>query len=481
MNWLTRRRPATLYASLVVGFLIFRAVLFAVTTAGEYRLYRDYGEAARATSLDELYRTREIEYPHLAVAFGSAACVLADVLPGWTARLVRWRPNKFEPLYLYETPAEHDEGDRYEVAFGLILFAVDVGCLGLVYLIARRVYPAEGHVARVGRMAGYVVATGALGLILYDRQDLVVGLVALLALWALAAGRPAVGYAVLTLGTAYKLVPVLLIPVWVMAAAAVRAGPNATRGRYLRAVLLEAAVAGLILAAWPVLTYWLGGGPRAFLFLTFHSARGLQLEAPVAWPVLLIDLATEVGHGYGSYNLRGELADRVAKPTRLLMPLSVLAGVFLAGRGFRRAASAPARPSFPELVPHTVAAALLIWLGFITTNKVGSPQYLIWIAPLVPLLPLRTWAERGWAGAALIAMLCTSAVFPCAYPAVVGPVVRTDPSTWAGPTAGGLFLLAAKSVTLVITTGWLAVSVWRAPRVGAPGRPPPSPVPELPA
>jgi hypothetical protein len=129
-------------------------------------------------------------------------------------------------------------------------------------------------------------------------------------------------------------------------------------------------------------------------------------------------------------------------------------------------------------VPQVVAAALLVWLGFITTNKVGSPQYLLWVAPLVPLLPLRTWAERGWAGLLLVAILCTSAVFPCAYPAVVGPIVRTDPRTWAGPTAGGLFLLAAKSVTLVVTTGWLAVSVWRNPRVVVPGRPPHARVPE---
>jgi predicted membrane-bound dolichyl-phosphate-mannose-protein mannosyltransferase len=47
-----------------------------------------------------------------------------------------------------------------------------------------------------------------------DRQDLVVGWFALLALLALALGRPRVGYAVLAVGTAYKLVTALLLPVW---------------------------------------------------------------------------------------------------------------------------------------------------------------------------------------------------------------------------------------------------------------------------
>lgn len=479
MNWLRRRSPATLYTAFLIAFLLFRAILFAITTAGEYRLYRDYGDAARHTSLAELYRTRDIEYPHLGVAFGSVAGVVADIAPDWTKHLVRRRPNKFDERdqYQLESEAERDVGDRYEAALGFVLFAVDVWCLWLVHVIARRVYPNEDHVTHVGRLAGYALTTGALGLILYDRQDLVVGLLALLALWALAAGRPRAGYALLVVGTAYKLVPVLLLPVWVMAAAAVKAAPDATPVRFLRHMVMEAAIAGLMLAAWPALTYWFGGGERGFLFLTFHSARGLQLEAPVAWPVLLIEPSTEVGHGHGSYNLRGELADRVAKPTKVLMPLTVLAGVVIAARGFWNAARARVcqdhsahSPQPSALIPHVVASSLLVWLGFIAANKVGSPQYLIWAAPLVPLLPLRRWPERAWAILLLVVMILTTLIFPCRYyPDLIGSVVRDEPLTWRGPTWLGLFLLAAKSVTLFVTTGWLAASVWRTPRTGAPG------------
>ena len=75
---------------------------------------------------------------------------------------------------------------RYEVALGAALFAVDVACLVLVGLVARRAYPEEGPVALAGRMAAYVAATTACGLILYDRQDLVVGLFPLLALAVIA-------------------------------------------------------------------------------------------------------------------------------------------------------------------------------------------------------------------------------------------------------------------------------------------------------
>jgi hypothetical protein len=456
-------RPTFLYVVLIVGFLLVRAGLFAVTTAGEYRLFRDYGEAARSAGVAELYRTREVEYPHLAVLFGAAPVWLADRLPGWAPALVRLRPNKHEYPYTEESAAERDAGDRYEVALGLVLFAVDAASLALVWLIARRVYPHEPPLARVGRLVGYVAATSTVGLILYDRQDPVVGLTALAAVWALAAGRPRVGYAVLVAGAAFKLVPVLLLPVWVFAAAATRPGHFGLR------VLKEAAVAAAILAAWPVLTYLYGGGGRGFEFLTYHSTRGLQLEAPAAWPVFLLDPSARVGHGHGSYNVTGALAARVAELARWLMLLSVPLTVGLAVRGFRRAGS-------PALVPHVVASALLVWLGFIAANKVGSPQYLHWVLPLVVLLPLRTWGERSWAALLLAAGVLTTLVFPCFYPSVYGPRLSTDPVTWGGPSAFALFLLAARSVTLVAAAGWLGWMVWHAPH--APAVPPPRPRPE---
>jgi len=524
-------RPAALYAALVVGFLLVRAGLFAVTTAGEYRLFRDYGDAARTAGVAELYRTRNVEYPHLAVLFGTVPGWLADRLPSWAPVLVRGRHYKTQLPYTEESPAEREAGDRYEVALGLVLFAVDAASLALVWLVARRAYLGESSLARVGRLAAYVLFTSSVGAILYDRQDPVVGLVALLALWTLAAGRPRVGYAVLVLGAAFKLVPVLLLPVWVLAAAAARPG------RFWRRVVVEALIAGVMLAAWPALTVLLGGGDRGFGFLKYHSARGLQLEAPIAWPVFLLDPAARVDAGYGSYNVTGALAANGAELARWLMLLSVPLTVGVAMRGFRRAAPAEAMPlpgkergsspPFPlreggpgglgasaprrapthadgatpppsplprggrgcprnspsrdtaqlkpglvaahaTLVPHVVASSLLVWFAFIAANKVGSPQYLHWVMPLVPLLPLRSRAERGWAALVLLAGGLTTLVFPCFYQWTFGERLPTEPATWTGPNAATLFLLAARSVTIIGAAGWLGWLVWSRPHVPSP-------------
>ena len=465
MNWLRRQHPFNLYLALVVAFVLVRFLFILITTAGEYRLYKDYGDEAQNTSLDELYRSRDIEYPQLSVAFGALAGFVADRLPDETKHIVRLRPNKWEELYKNETQAERDIGDRYEAALTLILFAIDSWSLWLVYAIARRVYPNDDAVARVGRLFGYLLTTGLTGLILYDRQDLLIGWLALLALWSLAAGHPRLGYVLLMVGTAYKLVPVLLLPIWVLAAATVKSGPRATPERFLLKIVIEAAIAGLILAAWPILTYTIGGGERGFHYLTFHSKRGLQLEAPAAFPVLLCDPVAELGHDYGSFNLRGKLADRTAVVMSLLMPLSSLIGVGIAARGFWRWRFADFESrlnGYALLLPHVVGASLLIWVAFIAFNKVGSPQYLIWVAPLVPLLPLRTWSERGWAILLLVAMLATMLIYPCRYkPDLIGDVVSNDPATWRGPTTFGVFLLGVKSVTLILATVWLAVRIWR--------------------
>jgi hypothetical protein len=307
-------------------------------------------------------------------------------------------------------------------------------------------------------MAAYVAATAACGLILYDRQDLVVGLFPLLALAAFARGWPAAAYAALAAGTAYKLVPVLLLPLFVFAFAALRSAPAATPRRFLLEVVKQALVAGVVLAAYPVLSYLLWG-ERSFVFLTFHSARGLQLEAPATWLVFLFDPDTRVGYAYFSYTLSGALADRVAALSTPAVMLAAGVSVLVAARGFWRVASAPAPPASNVLVTHLAAGSLLVWVGFILFTKVGSPQYLLWPAVLVPLLPRR--GGGLWCGAVLlVAMVFTTLVFPCQYREVASGG-RPDFSVTTGPTAFGLVLLAGKSVSLAVAFVWLTAFVWR--------------------
>ncbi len=442
-----RISPGVLFV-LVAGFLLLRAALFAFTTAGEYALYQRYADAVRETSLAEFYRTQDVEYPPLGVLFGVVASHVADVLPDSVEVLTTWRPN----------PSREVTGAKYEVALGIVLFAVDLACLVLVYWLARQIYPDDSPLYRLIRLGVYVAASTAIGLILYDRQDLPVGLVGLLAVAAFTRGWSIAAYVLLAAGTAYKLVPVLLFPLFVFAFATTRSAP-ATNRSYLIAVVKEAVIAGLILIAYPVLSWFLCAGGRSFVFLTFHSDRGLQLESAWTWLVFLFEPQTETGFAYCSHTLRGTLADQVAKISSIATILGELLVIVVAGRGFWRAATAPQPPARNALVTHLVAGSLLAWIGFILFTKVGSPQYLLWLAPLLPLMPLKGW-DRWWAVGVLVSMVFTSLSFPCQHHHVRGEETG-EPLTWTGPTAFGMVILAGKSLSLLVSFVWLAVIVWR--------------------
>lgn len=445
-----RLTPATL-ALLVIGFLLLRAFQFAITTNGEYALYHTYAVGVRNLSLAEFNRVNDVEYPPLAVYFGLVSLHVAEALPEGAEKLVALRPN----------PTRGPEGgERYEVGLGIVLFAVDVACIALVIMLVRRLYPDDTPLTRLTRIGVYVVATTAIGPILYDRQDLVVALVAMVALYAFARGWPLAAYTVLMLGTAYKIVPAFLLPLWVLAFAALRAAPAATPRRYLAAVVREAAIAGLILLVFPVLTYLLCGGERAFTFLTFHSARGLQLESSPAWLVLLLDRDSVVGYSYGSSTLRGPLADRVAAWTTPVTLLAMALSVLVTARRFWHAAFGPTPPDRNALVTHLATGSLLVWLGFILCTKVGSPQFLLWLGPLAALVPVRG-RDRLWVVLLLAAMWAVTLVFPTFYRNVKGEMLDEDTLTWAGPDLLGYTLLAARSILLATAFVWLAVIVWR--------------------
>jgi hypothetical protein len=434
-------RPLVIVA-LLIGFLLLRAALFAITTASEHALYFDYATQARSTSLAEIHRARDIEYPPLATVFGVVVLYVADALPDEAVCLTRWRPE----------PTRGGALARYEVALGLVLFAVDATCLALVHFIGKWLYPRDGSFVHLARLVLYVAATTAQGLILYDRQDLVVAFVAVMAVGAVARGWSLPAYLVLAAGTAYKLIPILLLPLSVLAFAALHAGRGSTR-QFVLATLREALIAGMVLAIVPLLMYVLCGGERAFVFLDFHSTRGLQVEASTAWPLFLFDSTTELGHSFGSYTLRGELADRIARLTTPLTLLVFLFALFVSARGFWRIRDCR------ELTSHFVASSLLVWLGFILCTKVGSPQYLLWLAPLAALLPFGR-AERWWLVLLLASMVVTTLIYPCLYTEVKGTRIG-DELIWTGPNPLGLTLLAAKSILLGASFTWLAVLVWR--------------------
>ena len=233
-----------------------------------------------------------------------------------------------------------------------------------------------------------------LGSVVLSRFDFWPALLVAFALAALLWQRLALAALGLGLAIAAKLWPVVLAPlafVWIWRTR----GPRAAAAWATGLVAVDAAC----FLPFAILS---PDGLRA----SFHAqlARPLQIESLGASLLIaahhLVGTTVHVTTSFGSQNLTGPGTQAAEALTIALGFTAVVATWLLYARG-------PATPQ--RLVAHTAAAvALLVAFG-----KVLSPQFLIWLLPLVPLVR----GVRGLVAGALLAaaLLLTHEWFPRHY------------------------------------------------------------------
>ena len=121
--------------------------------------------------------------------------------------------------------------------------------------------------------------------------------------------------------------------------------------------------------------------------------------------------------------------------------------------------------SDPRLFLTATVATLLLTL---VTSKLLSPQYLIWLLPLVPLLDIGPARTRGFQFWFLVTCAFTTAIFPY----LLGrTLARQDPASdgYLDPTPLGVGLLLVRNA-LLIWLAWLAVRPLLQRRSGARSR-----------
>jgi hypothetical protein len=317
-----------------------------------------------------------------------------------------------------------------------------VGALGVLLL-------AEG-LSRLGRrgadrrvaLAALALFPALLGGVILTRFDLLPGAIVAGALALLVTGRLRAAALLVGAGIAVKLYPVLLVPL--LGVAAWRRGG----GREL-AVVVALAAAPVVLVYLPFLLVAPDGVLDSF---GRQLGRPLQIESVGAGVLLALHQAfgTSLGwaSGSGSQNLTGTTADVMA----VLQGIAQLAAVALVWVSFARGPSTPER-----LVRHAAAAVV----AFVALGKVLSPQYLVWLVLLVPLVGGPRRRAALWLTLAACAL--TAVWFPARYWELVK---EFDPlASW---------LVLARGVTLLAL---LVVLTW--PATGsAPARsrsPAPSP------
>jgi uncharacterized membrane protein len=240
-------------------------------------------------------------------------------------------------------------------------------------------------VAAIRREAAFYVALAPVlaGSLILSRFDLWPALLTIAALAALLRERQRLGWALLGAAVAAKLWPLVLVPlalVW-----------------SYRAGRLRAALVGLVVVAAVFVPFAILAPHGLWDSLSGQASRPLQIES------LGASLFTAFGHpnvisSHGSQNVAGH--GGVAALFSLLQVATLVALWIAFARG----------PATGDRLLRYSAAAVCAFVAF---GKVLSPQFLLWLIPLVPLVRGR----RGLAATGLltVALVLTQVWFPRRY------------------------------------------------------------------
>jgi Glycosyltransferase family 87 len=323
-------------------------------------VYENYGEAI--TRGDVPYRDFAVEYPPAAL-----------------------------PVFVLPALGNGDS-DTYRRRFEGLM--AGVGVL-LVACVALALWALGAGLGRLAAAVAFVaIAPLLLGSVILSRFDLWPTAVVAGALAAVLSSRLRLGSGLLGLAVAVKLWPGVLLPL-------VLAYVWRRRGRR-EALVCGAVFVGVVLLCFlPFLVL----APADVLDSVWRQARRpLQIESLGSALLLaghhVFGFDLTMKSSSGSQNLEGSLPDALAVVHGLVQAGVLIALWVFFARG----------PTTPERLVRYAAAAVV---AFIALGKVLSPQFLIWLVPLVPLVRGR----RGLVASGLlaVALVLTQLWFPYRY------------------------------------------------------------------
>ncbi|WP_079099966.1 glycosyltransferase family 87 protein [Streptomyces sp. WMMB 322] len=312
----------------------------------------------------------------------------------------------------------------YASAFYLLALAADAVTFGLLLRTSAR----PGR-SRAG-VWSWVAGVALLGPTAYARYDLMVTAVAVGALLA-GARHPRAAGALAAFGALVKVWPALLLL-------------GTPRGRRTRTAWTAALITGVAVAGLFAATM-----PGAFAFLEFQQDRGTEVESLGA---LALHVARQFGWegqvllNYGSMEFVGPYVHLVSDAALVLTLFAFAWLLTWRLRAVEWTSSTPAD------------AALTAVLLFVTTSRVISPQYMIWLVGVAAVcLTLRA----GCQGLPAVLVLGATAVTLLEFPLGFAHVVASD---WLG-----LVLMAVRNGLLVAASLLACVRLWRSTRPAVDG------------
>ncbi len=323
-----------------IWFVLFEVLWYKDRSITDTPEYYDY--ASRMVRGMVPYRDFASEYPPVAMVIFWIPRVISG--PGYDA-FVRW--------------------------FEVEMYLASCGIIALMTVAANRLWGSVRKLA--GALGAYTFLILALGSLVESRFDLAAAFIILASVVSFITDRYLLAWLLLGVGLMTKLVPALLAPVFLIA--------HFRRRQFWELLKGPAAmlVATLVIAA-PFIFSAPAGLAGAFLY---HVERPLQLESSWASPLLLasklVGYPVHIMNAYGSHNVYSTLSNAMADISAPVTILLLLTGYWIF---FRRSRGGADNDLAADVVRFSSVAIGIFILG----GKVFSPQFIIWLLPLVPLV-----------------------------------------------------------------------------------------------
>lgn len=302
-----------------------------------------------------------------------------------------------------------------------------LNAVAFVFLLSHRATPSVAKAA--WWWLAFLLLLGPIALARID--SVTVPLVILALLWLRT--RPLWGTVLLTLATWVKI--------WPVAALAALFVVSKLRWRI-------AAVAAGASALIVVIALILGSGLNVFSFIGQQTGRGIQIESPIGaiwmWQVALGVPGSFLYYDTDilTFQVVGPGSEAVGAWMTPLLAVAVAAVLILGALAVRRGVATEVL--FPPLV-------LALVLTLITINKVGSPQFISWLA--APVILGLVVQGRRWRTPAILALVL-AALTQLIYPYFYGLLLIADPAM--------VFVLTLRNLLEFILLGWAIWSIVRA-------------------
>lgn len=261
----------------------------------------------------------------------------------------------------------------------------------------------------------------ALGPVSISRVDSFSVVVALLGVMALVNRKLNASTTWFAIGAAIKIWPAALL-VSAMAAS-----------KYRRRILVSAATTA---AALVVLAFLLGANMSLFSFLNNQNGRGIQIESPIAGFFLWSGVAGLSNNGLYydtvmmTFQVSGDGAALVSSLMTIAMAVAIAITAFLAWRAAR------AGVGYRAIMPIAVLTATLDLIVF---NKVGSPQFVTWLA--VPVILGILFAAPNWR-LPLFSVVAIALLTNLVYPVFYDELLKLNPAALALVTVRNILYIA---------------------------------------